>query len=133
MKKDIDKNIPEVESVQVVAAFEYNSTFKVDEWTIYIINENSEALETVLVVSKGKSSTKSTSVLRKKLDVLPAMSFAKLEFLHDDLLQVDNIFQVTYFLNGKLMHKDFKFLKGSLKPNNLKNLPLLNLKGVVAQ
>ena len=131
MKKDIDKNIPEVESVQVVAAFEYNSTFKVDEWTIYIINENSEALETVLVVSKGKSSTKTTSVLRKKLDVLPAMSFAKLEFLHDDVLQVDNIFQVTYFLDGKLMHKDFKFPKGVLNSRNIKKLPLLNLEGIV--
>ena len=131
MKKDIDKNIPEVESVQVVAAFEYNSTFKVDEWTIYIINENSEALETVLVVSKGKSSSKTTSVLRKKLDVLPAMSFAKLEFLHDDVLQVDNIFQVTYFLDGKLMHKDFKFPKGVLNSRNIKKLPLLNLEGIV--
>jgi len=132
MKKDIDKNIAEVENVHVVAAFEYNETFKVEEWTIYIINENSEALETVLVVSKGESSPKTTSVLRKKLDVLPAMAFAKLEFLHDDVLQVDNIFQVTYFLDGKLMHKDFKFLKGVLNSRNIKKLPLLNLEGIVA-
>jgi hypothetical protein len=131
MKKDIDKHIPEVENVHVVAAFEYNPTFKVEEWTIYIINENSEALETVLVVSKGESSTKTTSVLRKKLDVLPAMAFAKLEFLHDDVLQVDNIFQVTYFLDGKLMHKDFKFPKGVLNSRNIKKLPLLNLEGIV--
>ncbi|WP_019037121.1 hypothetical protein [Psychroflexus tropicus] len=133
MKKDIDKQIPEVENVHVVAAFEHNTTFKVDEWTIYIINENPEALETVLIVSKGESKTKTTSVLRKKLDVLPSMAFAKLEFLHDDVLQVDNIFQVTYFLDGKLMHKDFKFPKGSLKSKNLKSLPLLSLKGVVAK
>lgn len=133
MKKDIDKHISEVENVYVVAAFEYNSTFKVEEWTIYLVNDNSEALETVLIVSKGQSSTKTTSILRKKLEVLPAKSFAKLEFLHEDVLQVDNIFQVTYFLNGKLMHKDFKFPKGILKSKNIKALPLLNSKGIMAK
>lgn len=133
MKKDIEKHIPKVEHVYVVAAFEYNSNFKVDEWTIYLVNDNSEAIETVLVISKGESKTKTTSVLRKKLEVLPAKSFAKLEFLHDDVLQVDNIFQVTYFLDGKLMHKDFKFAQGVLIPENVQDLPLLNSKGIVAQ
>lgn len=133
MKKDIDKHIPEVEHVYVVAAFEYNSIFKVEEWTIYLINDNSEALETVLVVSKGESKTKTTSILRKKLEVLPAQSFAKLEFLHEDVLEVDNIFQVTYFLNGKLMHKDFKFPKHSLKSKDIKTLPLLTSKGIIAK
>ena len=133
MKKDVENAIPEVEDVYVVAAFEYNSIFKVDEWTIYLVNDNSEALETVLVVSKGESKTKTTSILRKKLEVLPAKSYAKLEFLHDDVLQVDNIFQVTYFLNGKLMHKDFKFPKYSLKSKDIKDLPLLNSKGIIAE
>lgn len=133
MKKDIDKHIPEVENVYVVAAFEYNSTFKVEEWTIYLVNDNSETLETVLVVSKGESTTKTTSVLRKKLEVLPAKSIAKLEFLHEDVLEVDNIFQVTYFLHGKLMHKDFKFPKHSLKSKDIKALPLLTSKGIIAK
>ncbi|MBZ9652619.1 hypothetical protein [Psychroflexus montanilacus] len=133
MKKDIDKHIPEVEHVYVAAAFEYNSAFKIDEWTIYIVNENHEALETVLVVSKGESKSKTTSILRKKLEVLPAQSFAKLEFLHEDVLEVDNIFQVTYFLDGKLMHKDFRFPKGALKSEHLKALPLLNSKGIIAE
>jgi hypothetical protein len=132
MKKDIDKHIPEVEHVYVAAAFEYNSIFKIEEWTVYLINNNSEAIETVLVVSKGESKTKMTSVLRKKLEVLPAKSFAKLEFLHDNVLAVDNIFQVTYFLDGKLMHKDFRFPKHSLKSKDIEDLPLLNSKGIVA-
>lgn len=133
MKKDIDKHIPEVEHVYVVAAFEFNSTFKVEEWTIYLVNDTTEALETVLVVSKGESKTKTTSVLRKKLEVLPSKSFAKLEFLHEDVLEVDNIFQVTYFLDGKLMHKDFRFPKHSLKSKDITSLPLLTLKGIIAK
>lgn len=133
MKKDIDKHIPEVEHVYVVAAFEFNKIFKVEEWTIYLVNDTTEAIETVLIVSKGESKTKMTSVLRKKLEVLPAKSFAKLEFLHDDVLEVDNIFQVTYFLNGKLMHKDFKFPKQSLKSKDIEALPLLTLKGIIAE
>lgn len=133
MKKDIDNHIPEVEHVYVVAAFEYNSIFKVEEWTIYLVNDTTEALETVLVVSKGESKTKTTSVLRKKLEILPAKSIAKLEFLHEDVLEVDNIFQVTYFLNGKLMHRDFKFPKHSLKSKDIKALPLLTSKGIIAK
>lgn len=132
MKKDIENSIAEVKNVYIVAAFEHNSIFKVDEWTIYLVNDNSEPLETVLIVSKGESKTKTTSVLRKKLEVLPAKSFAKLEFLHEDVLQVDNIFQVTYFFDGKLMHKDFKFPKHSLKPEDIEDLPLLSTKGIKA-
>ncbi|SDG78706.1 hypothetical protein [Psychroflexus sediminis] len=133
MKKDIDKHIPEVKHVYVVAAFEYNSAFKTEEWTIYLVNDHSEAIETVLVVSKGESKTKTTSVLRKKLEVLPAKSYAKLEFLHEDVLEVDNIFQVTFFLDGKLMHKDFKFPKHSLISSDIKPLPLLSSEGIIAE
>jgi hypothetical protein len=132
MKKDIDRDITKVKNVYIVASYELNPIFKVDEWTIYIVNDTTEALETVLIVSKGESDVKMTSILRKKLDVLPIKAFAKLEFLHDDVLEVDNIFQVTYFLNGKLMHKDFKFPKYSLKPEAVVDLPLLNSRGIIA-
>jgi hypothetical protein len=132
MKKDIDRDIPKVKNVYIVASYEFNSIFKVDEWTIYIVNDTTEALETVLVVSKGESDAKTTSILRKKLDVLPIKAFAKLEFLHEDVLEVDNIFQVTYFLKGKLLHKDFKFPKYSLKPEAIVDLPLLTSKGIIA-
>lgn len=132
MKKDIERDIPEVKNVYVVASFEYNKIFKVEEWTIYLLNDNSEAIETVLIVSKGESRTKKTSVLRKKLEVLPGKSFAKLEFLHEDVLEVENIFQFTYFIDGKLMHKDFKFPKHSLKSKEIKDLPLLSSKGIIA-
>ncbi|WP_127845623.1 hypothetical protein [Psychroflexus aestuariivivens] len=131
MKKDIE--IPKVEGVYIAAVYEYNKNFKVDEWTIYLINDLQESLETVLIVSKGESRSKKTSVLRKKLEVLPAKSYAKLEFLHEDVLQVDNIFQVSYFLNNQLLHKDFKFQKNSLKPSQIKKLPLLEDKGILAK
>ncbi|MFN2261019.1 MAG: hypothetical protein ABR595_03005 [Psychroflexus sp.] len=131
MKKDIE--IPEVEGVFIAAVYEYNTTFKVDEWTIYLLNDLQESLETVLIVSKGESRNKTTSVLRKKLAVLPAKSFAKLEFLHEDVLQVDNIFQVSFFLNNQLLHKDFRFPKHSLKPSQTKKLPLIDSKGILAK
>lgn len=131
MKKDIE--IPKVEGIYIAAIHEYNKIFKVDEWTIYLINDLQESLETALIVSKGESRSKTTSVLRKKLEILPAKSFAKLEFLHDDVLQVDNIFQVSFFLNNQLMHKDFRFPKNTLKPKDTKTLPLLDATGILAE
>ena len=75
MKKDIA--IPEVNHVHIAAVYAYNPDFKTKEWNVYLINNLEDPIEMVLVVSKGKSKTKSTSVLRKRLNLLPAKSYAK--------------------------------------------------------
>lgn len=130
MKKDIA--IPEVKDVFVAAVYAYNPAFKANEWNVYLINNQHEAIETVLVVSKGKSKTKSTSVLRKKLDVLPAKSYAKLEFIQDEVLALENQFQVSFFQGNQLLDKIFTFKPKQIHEKNLTEVPLLSDKGVLA-
>ena len=130
MKKDIA--IPEVKEVYVAAVHVYNPDFKTKEWNVYLINNLEDPIEMILVVSKGKSKTKSTSVLRKRLDILPGKSYAKLEFIQEDVLALENQFQVSYFKSSKLYNKDFIFKAKQIREENLTNIPLLKNQGVLA-
>ena len=109
MKKDID--IPEVENVYVAAVKVYNESFKVEEWNAYLINDRDEAIEMALIVSKGYDNKKETSVIRHKLEKLPSKSFAKIEFIQEEVLALNNQFQVTFFADGKMFEKKYLFRK----------------------
>jgi hypothetical protein len=130
MKKDI--LVPTVTNVFLAAVYTYNPAFKANEWNIYLINNQHEAMETVLVVSKGKSGNKSTSVLRKKIEVLPAKSYAKLEFIQDEVLAFENQFQVSFFKGNQLLDKTFLFKPKQIQEKNLIKIPLMPDKGVLA-
>ena len=131
MKKDI--HIPEVSGVEIAIVLEYNDIYKTDDWNVYIINNKSIDLELVVVVSKGYNDQKITSTLRKKLDILPANSFAKIEMIQPELFKLTNEFQVSFFENNTLFDKIYTFKKGVVKEGALRIIPSLNKKGVIAE
>ena len=131
MKKDIQ--IPEVSGVQIAAVLEYNDIYKTDDWNVYIVNEKSTDLEMVVIVSKGFDEKDQTSVMRKKLDVLPANSFAKIELIQPELFKLNNQFQVSFFSDNKLFDKTYIFLKNTIKEGNLRMVSSLNRRGVLAK
>lgn len=131
MKKDIQ--IPEVTNVEIAIVFEYNDIYKTDDWNVYIINKKDVALEMVVIVSQGFSDTKTTSLMRKKLDVLPANSFARIEFIQPELFALDNRFQISFFENNQLQDKTFTFPKNSVKKGALRMITLLNKRGILAK
>ena len=129
MKKDI--HVPEVKGVYVAAVHEYNESYKVYDWNAYIINDNSVDLEMVIIVSKGYSVDKKTATFRKKIEVLPAKSFAKIEMLLEEVLSINNVFDVTFFEDNKLQEKSFEFRKNTINKKALQQVPLMDLKGVL--
>ena len=131
MRKDI--SIPEVSGVKVAAILENDETLEDKVWTVYLVNQNTSDLETVLIVSEGNSETQKTSTLRKKIDILPAQSIAKIEFLQDELLAFENKFKVSYFLNHTLYHKDFVFEANSISEKQATQLQLIDKIGILAQ
>ena len=131
MKKDID--IPEVENVYVAAVKVYNESFKVEEWNAYLINDRDEAIEMALIVSKGYDNRKETSVIRHKLEKLPSKSFAKIEFIQEEVLALNNQFQVTFFADGKMFEKKYLFRKNSVNEKALREIPIIPNKGVLAE
>lgn len=130
MKKDIE--IPEVKGVFMAAVNEYNKDFRVNDWNAYLINENNYPLETVLIVSKGYDVKDKTSVMRHSLKVLPAKSFAKVELLQPEVLKLNNQFSVSFFAEGKMLHKNFIFKKNTISESEIKRLPLMKEEGVLA-
>ena len=130
MRKDI--TLPEVKGVYVVAIQEYNKDFRHDDWNAYIINENDYDLEMVLIVSKGYDEKRETSLMRHKLEKLPKQSYAKIEFLEDSVLALNNEFKVTYFANGNMFDKRFLFRKNTININATRPLPLMEKNGVIS-
>lgn len=131
MKKDI--NIPKVENVHVAAVKVYNEAFKVYEWNAYLINDKNEAIEMALIVSKGYGNEKETSRIRHKLEKLPPKSFAKIEFIQEEVLELNNQFQVSFFAEGKMYEKNYLFRKNSVNEKALREIPIIPEKGVLAE
>ena len=129
MKKDI--HIPEVKDVYIAVVHEYNDTYKVYDWNAYIINDKSVDLEMVIIVTKGYSEDKKTATFRKKIEALPAKSYAKIEMLLEDVLSINNLFNVSFFEDNKLFEKAFEFRKNTINEKAFQEIPLMNLKGVL--
>ena len=129
MKKDIE--IPQVEDVYIAAVREQHEEFKTHDWNAYLINDRKEAIETVLIVSRGFDDKKETSTMRHTLKTLPPKSFAKIEFLQDDVLQLNNEFSVSFFAEGKMFHKKYLFRENSIKEAAMQDLPVVGRKGVL--
>jgi hypothetical protein len=130
MKKDIQ--IPEVTGVEMAVIYEYNDLYKTDDWNVYLINNKKIALEMIVIVSQGFSETKTTSLLRKKLAVLPANSFAKIEFIQPELFKLNNRFQVTFFEGNILYEKTFLFKENTIKEGALRTISEIKKRGVLA-
>lgn len=131
MRKDIE--IRKVADVHVAAVKQFNEDLEIDEWNAYIINTKNEALELVLIVSKGYNETQKTSRMRHKLELLPAKSFAKIEFLEDSVLALNNEFAVTFFLGGTLYEQRYIFPEKYISEKNLIDIPIMSLLGILSE
>jgi hypothetical protein len=129
LKKDI--LIPEVKEVYIAVVREYNDDYKVFDWNAYIINDKPVALEMVIIVTKGYSEDKKTATFRKKIESLPAKSYAKIEMILEDVLAINNLFNVSFFDGNQLFEKSFEFRKNTINEKAFQEIPLMNLKGVL--
>lgn len=129
MKKDIE--IPEVEGVYVAAVREKHEEYQSMDWNAYLINDRNTAIETVLIVTKGYDDKDVTSTMRHTIKVLPPKSYAKVEFLQDDVLKLNNEFSVSFFAEGKMFHKKFIFKKNTIHEKAVQDLPVMTKKGVL--
>ncbi|SDS51420.1 hypothetical protein SAMN05216503_3304 [Polaribacter sp. KT25b] len=131
MKKDI--KIPEVTDVEIAIVYEYNDLYKTDDWNVYIINNKNVDLEMVVIVTQGFSDKKITSLFRKKINVLPANSYAKIELIQPELFKLNNRFQVTFFEGNTLFEKTFILKENTIKEGALRMITELKKRGILAE
>ncbi len=131
MKKDIQ--IPEVKEVYIAAVQEPHPEFKILDWNIYLINNQPEPIEMVIVVSKGFLNEKTTAQTRHQIKVLPAKSYTKIEWFQDDLLSINNSYSVSFFKNDTIFHRSFLLKANMVKPQALGSIPVMSSLGVMAE
>ena len=131
MKKDIE--IPEVKDVFLAVVREENEDFRRLAWNAYLVNDSNTAIDTVLIVTRGFSEAQTTSTMRHSLKELPPKSFAKVEFLQDEVLALNNEFSVSFFSEGKMLHKKFLFRKNSINEKATQDIAVMGKKGVVVK
>ena len=131
MKKDII--IPEVSGIEMAIVYEYNDIYDTNDWNVYLVNNSDARLEMVVIVSKGYGNKKISSVMRKKIDVLDANSFAKVEWMQPELFKITNLFQVTFFINNRLYDKTFTFKENTIKEGGLRMISEIKKRGILAK
>ena len=129
MKKDI--SIPKVEGVYVAVVQEYNDIYKTNDWNAYIINDKEVDLDMILIVSKGYTQEKETSLMRHKLDRLPKKSYAKIELLQEEVLTLNNEFKVTFFEGNSMFDKTYLFRTNTINEKALQPIPLMEATGIL--
>ena len=83
------------------------------------------------MVTKGYSENKETSTMRYKIDKLPAKSYAKIELIQDDVLQLNNAFKVSFFEGNTMFDKTYVLRKNTINLKALQTIPLIDKKGVL--
>lgn len=131
MKKDIE--IPEVEDIYVAVVLEENKDFRTHDWNAYLINNRQNAIDTILIVTRGYDELDATSTMRHSLTELPPQSYAKIEFLEDSVLKLNNEFSISFFAEGKMLHKNFIFRKNSINEKAEQEIPVMKQRGVLAE
>jgi len=131
MKKDIE--FQEVQDVYVTVVQEKHLEYKTLDWNAYIINNSDKDLDTVLIVSRGYSDTKLTPVMRHTIAKLPARSYAKIEFLQEKVIELNNEFKVTFFEGNKMYDKSYLFRKNTINEKALQTVPLMQMKGILVK
>ncbi|WP_282031190.1 hypothetical protein [Winogradskyella eximia] len=131
MKKDI--TIPEVKDVHVAVVQEQHKEYKTQDWNAYIINNSDNDLDTVLIVTRGYNDKKLTPVMRHTIAKLPARSYAKIEYLQEKVLELNNEFKITFFEGNQMFDKTYVFRKNTINEKALQTIPLMQLKGVLVK
>jgi len=132
MIKDI--KLPDVKNVTLAVIREKNNLL-LDEWKVYLINNNDFALENTLVASTGygeKAGEKQrTSTLRHFLETVPARSSSLVEPIDSAVFHLSNEYWVSYYVGKEIFDKRFVFVPDSICEANLTRIKELDRDGIL--
>lgn len=132
MKKDLPDN--KVKDIGIAVALERES-IETKIWYVYLINLKKEAIENVLITSKGYGEKDGeqvkTSVLRHMIPKVESRGFALIEPIDEATFGLTNEYWLSYYIDGNIYDKKFIFLPESIIDSNFIKLPVLNKPGVM--
>ena len=132
MIKDLPDNV--VKDIAVAVALEGESS-ESRTWYVYLINLKQQAIENVLITSKGYGEKDGeqvkTSVLRHMFEVVEGSTFKVIEPIDEQTFGLSNEYWVSYYIGTQIYDKKFIFLPESIVDSNFIKLPLVNKPGVM--
>lgn len=84
------------------------------EWDMLLVNENEHSLSNILVVTEGQNETQQSSKLRYYLESIPPLSSIKIESILGEVMHLENIISVSYYIGLEIYEKEFKFTLSQL-------------------
>ncbi len=132
MKNDII--VPPVQDV-VIAAVPRDGDLQAELWDVYVINLRGESMENLLITSQGygiiDGNDMSTTVLRHFHQTLSSRSAVKIEPIQTSLFGIKNEYWVSFNAGENTLDKRFVFQPGTIRPESLTSVPVLDQQGVV--
>jgi hypothetical protein len=132
MIKDII--LEKVTDVAVAVVPESNDLGETD-WSVYLVNLKADAIEGVLISSKGYGTIDGkdvkTSTLRQFWEKVSGNDFVKVELIEKKLFSITNEFWVSFWHHGILYDKRYVFVTESIVENNFTPVPLVGKRGVM--
>jgi len=105
------------------------------EWSVYLLNLKPDAIEGVLVSSKGYGNIQGkdvkTSTLRQFWEKVQGKDFVKVELIEKKLFSLTNEFWVSFWHHGILYDKRYVFVTESIIEDNFTLVPLIDKRGVM--
>lgn len=131
----VDIIIPKVENVHIVAIQEWSDDFQENCWYAYLLNATNETLEMAMIVSRAygliNGENRNTMSLRHAFAKVEPQTAVKIEFLENNVLQLNNEFLLSYFIGNQMFDKKFIFKVNSINEKAQSDLPVIAKRGVM--
>ncbi|MGZ3754179.1 MAG: hypothetical protein ACXVAY_13060 [Mucilaginibacter sp.] len=132
MIKDLPENT--VKDIAIAVALEKESAVS-KIWYVYLINLKKQAIENVLITSRGYGEKDGeqvkTSVLRHMFPIVESGAFKLIEPIAEETFGLNNEYWLSYYIGNDIYDKKFIFLPESIVDGNFIKLPVLNKPGVM--
>ncbi|GAB4416437.1 MAG: hypothetical protein OHK0039_25760 [Bacteroidia bacterium] len=132
MKKDIP--IRKVENVLIAIVPPPDAEVQ-EMWAVFLINLKDEAIENVLISSRGYGSIDGqevkTSVLRHFFEEVPGCSFVQVELIQPRVFSLNNEFWLSFSFDDFLYDRKFTFVSGSIDEQHFSQVPLIDRRGIM--
>jgi hypothetical protein len=132
MKKDI--SFPTVKGVAIAIVRKMNESREA-EWYVVFINDNEEALDNVMIVSRGygeiNGESRETSLLRHAFGTVNPKSNVIVEPIDPSVFVLNNEYWVSYFIDNQMYDKRFTFVPDTITEDNLIKISSLKMMGIL--
>ncbi len=127
---------PKVEKIAVAVVQQLNEQNE-KVYNVYLLNLSDKIIEGVMISSRGygrnikTNEEVKTAMLRHSIEVLLPNEAAKIEPIIEEVFGITNEYWVSFWNDSVMYDKKYIFVAESISEENMKEIPILGVKGVM--